>query len=311
MKPFDKIISITSSNPQVDWHFGNWCQNSCSYCPKGLHANTTTKYDLNLLKDFTTHIENHFSATNGQRIIFHFSGGEPTIQGNFGPYIKYLHSRGHILTLVSNGGRTLRWWEDNGKYFSKVTLSFHTEYTDIDDFCSLINFLISIDVVVNVLIIAHPDNFDKVEMAYNRLEQFPVVQVTTKKIEHSWVDKNPIRQYTAKELDWIKEHYRPSFKRIYPINKITVSSPTQETNKIHPQWIRNFGKNKFKDWECYQGVKNLAIKVNGKIYGAHCQQLYLGTIDEYQNIQWPKIPSICKHRYCTCATDISITKRIV
>jgi hypothetical protein len=82
------------------------------------------------------------------------------------------------------------------------------------------------------------------------------------------------------------------------------------TNTIsaHPLEFNNWQLNKFKGWKCSQGLTNLSIDVYGNIYGAHCHQLRLGSMDDLDNLIFPNTKSICIKDKCICATDVMIAK---
>lgn len=303
------IAKIESSHPMIDWHFGNWCQYSCSYCPAHLHSNNTEKHNLETLINFTDAVEERFSQITDNPIVFTFAGGEPTIHGNFGNFIKYLKERNHIVSVVSNGGRTVRWWEDNYQYIDSTILSFHTEFTDIEHFSKVAELLGEKGVYVDVFIIANPEKFSTVQSAYERLITIPKVNVVVKKIEYDWPMEKPVRPYTEEEIQWIDNNARYKSKDSNPnIIRVQVSNENGFTRSIMPAMIRNFEKNQFQDWKCYQGFKNLSIKIDGSVYGAHCMSTLLGNIKEPKNINWPTEPTICPFRACSCINDILIDK---
>jgi organic radical activating enzyme len=306
------IKEIRSGLVTVDWHFGNWCQNSCSYCAPVLHANSSKKYDLELLKNFTTHIENNLQFDyNQKKIAFNFGGGEPTIQGNFGPYVKYLKEKDHYTSVISNGGRSVRWWDDFCEYFDFITLSFHTEFSDIDHFCKVLDLLTSRKKSVFVILVCWPNMFDKITEAYKQLTKISGVKIFAKKIERSWILKKDVvcYDYTTEQEKWIEEHLSTGNtpNNIYT-NNISILSNENKIYSIHPLKIRHYNKNHFKGWQCYQGLKNLSIKVDGSIYGAHCKQEYLGSVYDFENMKWLDAPSVCDQDSCTCVPDMSIDK---
>jgi organic radical activating enzyme len=307
MNTQNKIIKITSSLPIVDWHFGDWCQNECSYCPPNLHANSTVKYSLDLLLKFTNELEKRFKGP----IYFIFSGGEPTIQGNFGSYVKLLKERNHYISAMSNGGRTLRWWDDNAKYFDRISLSFHTEFSNIEHFKNVATILDNHKKTTSIILICWPDNMNIVKQAYDEFIKLKNTNVIVKKIERSWIKKPGViaREYTGEEEDWINTRVMSGQTYESPIPvELKVYDSQSNFKVINPYLIRNISNNRFKGWNCFQGVKNLAITVDGTIYGAHCQQLKLGSVYDIDNIQWPTAPSICQQNLCTCNTDMIINK---
>lgn len=306
------IVEIRNNRTTVDWHFGNHCQNACSYCPSSLHANNSKKYDLDLLKGFTDCLENNLRFDGEKKIYFGFAGGEPTIHGNFGPFVKFLRERNHSVDMVSNAGRTTRWWEEYGDYFNRIHLSFHSEYTDLEHFASVAELLAKKKKSVYIIMVCWPDKFDVIQTAYKRLRNISGVRIFNKKIEQSWIDKPGVifKGYTTDQKQWIDDNVAWGFTtQTEETDRFSILDDKGNTTIAHPLILRNFDKNRFLGWQCSMGIKNVSIKYAGNVYGAHCEQLYLGSVYDYEKIQWPNEPSICRDEFCPCASDMIIDKK--
>ena len=70
-----------------------------------------------------------FSA--GQKVVFQFGGGEPTIYPKFLEWVKGLTALGHEVVITSNGSRHSSFWEEMIRY-ANVNISVHFESADLD-----------------------------------------------------------------------------------------------------------------------------------------------------------------------------------
>jgi organic radical activating enzyme len=305
-----KIVKINNPNTSIDWHFGNYCQNACSYCPEFLHSGDSKKFDLDVLQKFVLKVEENLKFTgDNKKIIFTFSGGEPTINSSFGPLVKWLKDRGHIIYVVTNGGRTLRWWEDWWENFDSVVLSFHTEYTDLDKFAEIADFL-SKRTQVEVHLIAWPEYFERISEAHEKLSKIDNIGISIKRIHKSWVPKhNSFRDYTIEESNWINQNVRIGKSSFSGKKSFVIETEDGRVLKnLAPVFITNSKVNNFYGWKCNLGISDISISAYGDVYGAHCRQLLMGSIYEPEKIYWVKEPSICEKVDCFCMSDIIISK---
>ena len=303
-----EIVKIYNPDTSIDWHFGNHCQYACSYCPKHLHGNDSKKLELESLKNFVIEAEQNLTFSADKRIVFNFSGGEPTINSSFGPLVKWLKDRGHVIYVVSNGGRTLRWWQEWCENFDGVYLSFHTEQTDIYKFAQIADYISKLT-RTEVHLIAWPDNFWKIKQAHEMLSKIENLAIVTKRIHKSWVSESVnIRDYTEEESLWINQNLRYGKSSFEGKKQFSIETQNGEILKNHPIFITNYKLNNFFGWKCNQGVNNLGISVYGEVFGAQCRQLLMGNIYETEKINWQKEASICEKTACTCMSDILITK---
>jgi organic radical activating enzyme len=309
-----QIVEIISNHVTIDWHLGNHCQFSCSYCPLNLHAGDSKKLELENMKKLVLIAEENLKFFNGStQIHFVFAGGEPTLNPNFGPLVKWLKERKHNISIVTNGGRTINWWKEWGSFLDGVVFSYHTEFTDLDHFYNVIKMQVMNQCRVDVHLIAWPANFDRIKEAHSKLLNLPRnFTLVVKRINTEWIDnpKTVINDYTVDQSNWINEHLIYKSQQRYLGERLFYLREENSTNKIlaHPLEFNNWQLNKFKGWKCSQGLSNLSIDVYGNVYGAHCHQLRLGSMDDLDNLIFPNTKSICIKDKCICATDVMIAK---
>ena len=149
----------------VNWCLGNTCNFACSYCPEGLHNGSRGWPELDTIKNFITVVKN---THKDKKIYFEFTGGEVTMYRHFIDVCKFCTEQGIKVGFISNGSRTLRYWEENKQYFDHVCLSFHPEAADPDHFIEVVKIL-HMDLRVHVNIMMSPDKFELSHNVANRI----------------------------------------------------------------------------------------------------------------------------------------------
>jgi MoaA/NifB/PqqE/SkfB family radical SAM enzyme len=79
--------------------------------------------------------------TKGQPVNFIISGGEPTVNKNFLPWLRYLHSCGHHVSLHSNGSRLPDYYREI-IYYGDLNLSVHFEFYDRSKFVKVVQAIV-------------------------------------------------------------------------------------------------------------------------------------------------------------------------
>ena len=147
---FDRLApSVTDNqsfyNPYlfVNWNMGNICTYQCSYCSRYCHDGSfpwpTIEEAVKTVKVLNQVYKK--PPYNKKKIIFELLGGEITLWKDIDILLSTIRETDNIITLVTNGVRTLDWWEANGKKFERVTLSYHSEFADYKHLCDVSNLL--------------------------------------------------------------------------------------------------------------------------------------------------------------------------
>ena len=116
----EQYIKLKHEDPKheswfvVNWCLGNTCNFKCSYCPSALHDGSIGWPELETIKKFILTVKEQVQRKN---IYFEFTGGEVTTYRHFAEVCKYCTELGIKVGLISNGSRTLRYWEENKQYF--------------------------------------------------------------------------------------------------------------------------------------------------------------------------------------------------
>lgn len=107
------------------------------YCPSEIHDTTGAVLDLDTLKDQWKKIHQQTGKRNRQYHI-HFGGGEPTVNKNFLPFLKWLRENygSHIklIGFCTNGSASTRYYLDALEQVDQIGFSTHTEFMSVDKF---------------------------------------------------------------------------------------------------------------------------------------------------------------------------------
>lgn len=122
--PTDKWYSIT-------WGLGNRCNQSCCYCPPEFHSDNGKIYSLEELKGYWIDIVNK-THQFGLKYKISFTGGEPTIQKSFLPFLEWLRANYAdqigLLILSSNGSASVNYYLRTFKVIDNLSISLHSEF---------------------------------------------------------------------------------------------------------------------------------------------------------------------------------------
>lgn len=300
-----------SQATRIDWHFGNTCQFACSYCPQHLHSGTARLPDLDVLKDFVLAVESRLIyETPERRIHFSFAGGEPTLNRNFGPLVQWLGQRGHDIAVTTNGGRSLRWWQEQGGSINTTVLSYHSEFTDVQHMAQVARLQLDQGSRVFIKLIAHPGYFSKVQQAWQEFCGIAGANIEVKRVISIWLPAgHDMPETTAQQLAWIQQHqWRAGTRPPRPEQRFWLQARDHPRRHTVPMALINSGRTDFRGWLCEHGRKNLAIDEHGSVWGAHCRQMPMGDIRAPEDLRWPSQATACQQTGCWCVVDIMINK---
>lgn len=310
-------IKLEHSNPThsewfvVNWCLGNTCNYECSYCPVDLHNGTKKWPNLENINNFITKVVEQVSP---RKVYFEFTGGEVTLYRHFIDICEHVTNLGAKVGLISNGSRTLRWWEDNKKYFDHVCLSFHPEFAEPEHFIEVVK-LLNNEVRTHVNVMMSPERFEYCYAVANKVKSLGNISMALQPLIHDFGDtvfdytqqqKNIFdkqHELITKHIKFSKsfEYYRGAMKMIYPDGTSQVSSAHR---------FISFKTNDWSGWKCYSGVEQIIVDMDGGIYRGWCKVGNgIGNIMD-SNLALPKDPVICNKTMCHCNFDIMSTKEL-
>jgi len=310
-------IKLIHSNPEhenwfvVNWCLGNTCNYSCSYCPENLHSGDIKWPELEKVKEFITRIVEQVAP---RKVYFELTGGEVTLYRHFIEICQHCTELGAKVGLISNGSRTLRWWEENKKYFDHVCLSFHPEFAEAEHFIEVVKILNN-DVRTHVNIMMSPDQFDYCYAVANKVKNLGNISMALQPLIHDFGDTlydyndqqklifDKQHELITKNIKFTKsfDYYRGAMKMLFEDNSSQVSSAHR---------FISFKTNDWSGWNCYAGVEQIIVDLGGNVYRGWCRVGgKIGNI--FEDFEVPKEPILCNKTMCHCNFDIMSTKEKV
>lgn len=310
-----KYFKLVHSNPAhadwfvINWCLGNTCNFKCSYCPEALHDASNKWPDLATIKNFIAKVKDQYFHKN---IYFEFTGGEVTTYKHFIEVCQYCTELGIKVGLISNGSRTVRYWEENKQFFDHVCLSFHPEFADADHFINIVK-LIHDDVRTHVNIMMSPEKFDFCYAVANKVKNITNISMALQPLIHDFGDtmfdytpaqKNIFdkqHELIVKHIKHTKtfEYYRGAMRKVFDDDSIHISSAHRFISEKSNDWS---------GWKCSAGIEQLIVDMDGSIHRGWCKVGgKIGHITD-NNLVLPEEPVICNKTMCHCNFDIMCTK---
>jgi MoaA/NifB/PqqE/SkfB family radical SAM enzyme len=101
---FDTLDLLTGNVFQVTWDLGRRCNYDCSYCPVHRHDNFSPHATLEELKANTNflfeYIDTYMQYRDFKNTSISFTGGEPTVNPNFIPFLQYLKNKYKKILVI-------------------------------------------------------------------------------------------------------------------------------------------------------------------------------------------------------------------
>ena len=319
------IVSITPQKnvAPVDWRMGSSWNYSWSYCPTNLHDGKHQWPAEDQWLKILDAMYGHFKRP----IQYVLSGGEPTVMPNFGQFFKAIkeHNSENLISIITNGSRTLRWWKRYGDLIDEVNLSVHIESCDPKHLLDVAQTFYKPGVnELNVLIALLPELWNKsIACAKLLASHSNGYQVTLKRLridfgaesypytEHQEHILQNYSVFNTYDSTWCKARDKP--KHIAVPHIIKYSNGEEEILQAN----RNINqkRNVLTGMKCYIGIDKIFINQFKEITaGSWCPQSFdlsaekIGRIDQLDKINWPTEPYICEQPRCMNATDMRTRK---
>lgn len=292
------MFKVTSRWPhqnsiKVEWNLGKRCNYDCSYCPSSIHDNSSDHTDIEILKSTIDKL-----TSLNKPIRLSFTGGEPCVHPKFDELIRYAKHKGiSWISVTTNGTRPYEFYASLP--VDQYVFSIHFEY----DWMRVVNTLRTVveKTKINVIgqIMAHHDMMAFVKSVRHVLnsDQIPntVRRIRWTEGDHDLFDD---MRYHPDNLSWIKEQ------------ESTVKGNCVIDNEqvMHANDVIKLHLNKYKGWTCNAGIESLMINWDGDVHRATCR--VGGSLGNIYNNTFvtPSAPIVCDRNFCTCASDIPITK---
>lgn len=322
-----KLVSNYRDILNVVYMVSNVCNFKCNYCFDGSNEGTHRfKEDWNNVADNLIHLLDYYKQHSiKKKFEISLLGGEPTLWKNLPEFCEKLKLKHNVsIMIVSNGSRTVEWWEKNSVNFDQVILSFHIQETNIDHFIKIADTLYEKNVVVTGLVMMDPDRWDDCINAIAKLKTSNNKwAINLQSLEST--SKRSV-SYTTEQIDFIKENslirrghwfylLKNIFKSYYYQKEPVATFAKGEKRKLSSNEIMLNEWNQFEGWQCNIGLDCIFIGLDGVISGTCGQLLYGETQNynlydsEFKSKFSPIIkPAICQQQCCLCVSEANLTK---
>lgn len=313
-----ELIALEYEDPNkknflsVEIALGNVCNYSCSYCPSMLHNGSNGWLNFNNLQRFVSNLR---LQNPEKEILIKMLGGEPTLYPHIKKFIEILKQNNIKTQVLSNGARTIRWWESVSNSFDKISLSFHPETSTVEHFQNVIKVFDG-KIVIFVWVMMPPELFDKSLNAIEILRSYDFKNVSVKP-KFIFPDFGPdLADYTKEQLDIFydlmlsnNDNIHEKYYKDDPFNHGQMISKFSD-GSTELTWANEMILNRTNDflgWSCYAGVDNMIIDSAGEIFGGWCHVNRIGNIND-DEIIFPTKSVICTKQHCDCVVDFNIRK---
>ncbi|MDP3195599.1 radical SAM protein [Tabrizicola sp.] len=308
--PYDLIEHANADHSRVvlvDWTLGNACSYACSYCPKALHDGSVAWQRVEDVVDFYDQLHQHYTDVRGKRVWLQFTGGEPTMHPQIIRLLEAASAQGFSVSLISNGSRTLRFWEKIAPHLDSVILTYHNEFADLDHFRA-VGRLLADRMAVHVNVTMRPDHFDRtLDEAQALREVLPAVSITLKPLRVGF--GNTLFDYTPDQLAVMQGGLAQTKAQqgIMPRGLMTVQGADGRRANLRANEFVLQSQNRWRGYRCNAGLESLRVRDNGTVTRAVCA--VGGDIGRLGGpIALPQGPILCTAEVCSCTADILITR---
>lgn len=278
---------------KVEWNLGKRCNYDCSYCPSEIHDNTSAHTDIEILKAAVDRL-----VALNKPIRLSFTGGEPCVHPKFSELLQYAkHKNVTWISVTTNGTRPPEYYQSLS--VDQYVFSIHFEY----DWMRIVKTLQAVDAFTRIKcigqIMAHHDHMVPVKIVRQVLNNEHIAN-TVRRIRWTNGDHDLFDdlRYHPDDLQWVKEQE----------STVQGNCVIDGERTIHSNDVIKLHLNQYKDWHCHAGLESLMINWDGDVHRATCRvggslgNIYDGTFVV------PTDPIQCTRNYCTCSSDIPITK---
>lgn len=293
--------SLENNELIVQWNLGNTCNYVCEYCPSYLHSGKIQWPELSLIQQTLIKIKNNFPDKN---IRLEFLGGEVTLYSDFIELMKFCKENNFKSTILSNGSRTLRYWEELSPYLDRILLTFHVEEADKIHFSNVIDLLVKNKIEPIIHIAMMKDKFWELVSYKNQLRtDFPKLIIDSILM----LDKLGLFNYNGYYYDYDNSQIEYVKQQEFHSMSYVIEYDNGETHEVNLVDVREHDLNNFSGFTCGTTLSIIVINFNGYVSTSLCNQrpkINLHTEDINQIF----VPIVCAADKCLNPSDIRIMK---
>lgn len=305
--------AVKSDMKFIEWKIHNVCNHNCSFCGDRHKDGSQRWFSLDRYKEYTDKL---VEANKGLPFWIQLTGGEPTLYPELLELMQYMKSKGAMISLISNGSRTLRWWKElkESKVLDNLFVTYHSEQTEnYQHITEVINLFQDEPIEVICLMTHVLNSIDKVFEAYDYIIENTGALVTIKAM---MLNYDIYSQYSTDQLaklnksNWITGQKRSSKvlpSTQYKINhKLKITYNNNLTIQVDPQQLMKQQKNNFFGWDCNIGANSMRVDYD-VIYRGVCE---VGTKKSLNDpiLSFADDFITCTSKDCFCGTDMIATK---
>ena len=293
-------IRFTRKFTILSWHLGSRCTYACSYCPPRFHAGTDPWQPLDNVFEVIRQAQAHYVGALRRRLRIEFTGGEPTVFPRFREVLAACKTYPHVeTTVISNGSRSLRYWESILPVLDTSILSFHIDHADYQEFKAKALLLHGSGKLTRIHLPMHVERFEECQRLSEDMQAagLPVF------VKPLFVDcAKDLYPYSPEQLAYIETHSTSALRT-------RVIRDGVETVEDVQTLILN-EETDFQGWSCNVGREHPVIFMNGDLTAGECGSKVYGNVWTMHEtpIRWPNEQVICPFNFCSCVLDITRSK---
>lgn len=313
---------------EIRWAISNMCNFQCNYCfPGSNEGDYPAPASLEtIITNFNYLFDEYKKTHNKTKFDLKILGGEPTLWKHLPEFIKAIKQRHDVyISIISNGSRTIRWWNENGYLIDNLTLSYHQKFADLDHTIQVADIMYKLDKKITVHVLMDDQAWDdcvksieymKIKSKYRWIIQTKeVVSTLRRKVLYS----SEQRKYLQREIKrlpnlfWILKRLELLIKGVMRFKESIFTLSNGVRKKASPQYYLTTQQNFFKGWQCNLGIESLYIDYIGSIMGS-CNQQFLpkkiNILDKnfIEEFVVPINSVICEQQQCNCPRETHISK---
>lgn len=300
----------------IEWKIHNVCNHNCGFCGDK-HKDGSQRWLT--IEKYKQHLDKIVKECKGSPYWIQITGGEPTLMPNLTELFKYIKVKGGYISIISNGTRTIRWWEElkEEKLLDYLFLTYHSEQTDdYKHIAEIINLFHDEPIEVVCLITHEINSIDKAFEAYKYFLETTGALITLKAMIIGNYDI--YKMYSKEQLDFLKKSNfvfglkreskaKSKIEPKYKINNLLkVTYNLGFSRKIDPQVLLKNQQNNFYGWECNIGNNTMRIDVEN-VYRGVCEVGGYSHIND-DELKFKSDFITCTEKQCVCGTDLVAVK---
>ncbi len=304
----------------VEWKLHNVCNYDCSFCGDENKIGDQRWHDISVYKNVVKKLMTQAEKEN-KFIWFQLTGGEPTLYPHLVELLSYIKENGHRVAIISNGSRTIRYWQEfaEKKLLDILFLTHHTEQ-DIDESHSIkiANLFHDTPTDVRIQVTAPVHLLDEALRRHNQiLDQTGAISSLKAIFYYTNGSFSPreLAQYSEEQTQILLNN----ISKLGKLRSTKTMSQLPITSHYGTKMSIEFDDGSFKDYSVYELVEKKMNNYNGwdcsigidlitiqheLIYRGVCRVGgIIGNIND-EDFGFVNEGVICTAKWCTCLMDL-------